>query len=124
MIVRKEHESYILNAHDEGQRPKDKRHDSIDIRFCQGDGMIAPKAFLEGVKGACPDVAINYTQGANSKHKGCVFGGTVVRFRVERGEIGVIEKSGIQSQHYKGFRKRKFIEGSLSATADFFIPVS
>ena len=124
MIVRKEHESYILDAHDEGQRPKDKRHDSIDIRVCQGDGMIAPKAFLEGVKGACPDVAKNYTQGANSKHKGCVFGGTVVGFGVGGGRIGFIEKSGIQSQHYKGFRKRKFSKGSLFATADFLIPVS
>ena len=124
MIVRKEHESYILNAHDNGQRPKDKRHNAINIRFCQGDGMIAPKAFLEGVEGACPDVAINYTQGADSQHKGCVFEGTAIGFRVAGGKIGVIEKSGIQSQHYKSFRKRKFTKGSLSATADFLIPVS
>jgi len=47
----------MLDAHDDDQRPKDKRQDAIDIRFRQRDGMIAVKAFLEVVEGACSDVA-------------------------------------------------------------------
>ena len=97
MIIRKEHESYILDAHHDRQGPKDKRHDAIEIRFRQGDGMIAVKAFLEGVKGACPDVTKNYAQGADSQREGCVFEPTVIGFRVRGGKIGVIEKSGIRS---------------------------
>jgi hypothetical protein len=124
MIIRKEKESYILDAYDDDQRPKDKRHDAIDIRFRQGDGMIAVKAFLESVEGACPDVAKNYTQGADNQFKGCIFEGVVIEFRVGVGKIGFIEKWGIQSQHYKSVRKRKFTKGSLSATADFLIPGS
>ena len=125
MIIRKEKESYILDAYDDDQRPKDKRHDAIDIRFRQGDGMIAVKAFLESVEGACPDVAKNYTQGADNQCKGCIFVGRVIGFRVGGGKIEFIEKWDSQSQpYYKSFRKRKFTKGSLSATADFLIPGS
>ncbi len=85
--------------------------------------MSAVKAFLESVEGACPDVAKNYTQGADNQYKGCILEGRVIGFRVGGGEIQFIEKWGIQSQpYYKSFRKRKFTKESLSATADFFIP--
>src|SRR4030042_2615727 len=69
MNIRKEHESYILDAHNNCQRPKDKRHNAINIRFRQGDGMIAVKSFLDGVEGACPDIAVYYTQGAESQQE-------------------------------------------------------
>jgi hypothetical protein len=85
--------------------------------------MIAVKAFLESVEGACPDVAKNYTQGADNQYKGCILVGMVIGFRVGGGEIEVIEKPCIQSQHDKRFRKPKSTKGSLSATADFLIPV-
>jgi len=62
--------------------------------------MTAVKAFLEGVKGACPDVAINYTQGADSKPEGFILEGTVIGFRVKGEKIGFIERSGIQSECY------------------------
>ena len=85
--------------------------------------MIAVKAFLESVEGACPDVAKNYTQGADNQYKGCIFVRMVIGFRVGGGKIEFIEKWGIQSQpHYKSFRKRRLTKGSLSATADFLIP--
>jgi len=107
MIIRKEKESYIFDADNNDQGPKDKRHDAIDIRFRQRNGMIAVKAFLESVDGACPDVAKNYTQGADNQYKGCIFVGMVIGFRVGGGEIEFIEKWGIQSQpYYKSFRKR------------------
>ena len=56
--------------------------------------MIAMKAFLEGVEGACPDVAENHTQGTDNQYKGCILEGIVIGFRVGRGKIGVIEKFG------------------------------
>jgi hypothetical protein len=96
MVIRKEKENYILDAHDDDQRPKDKRHDAIDIRFRQGDGMTPVKAFLEGVQGACPNVAKNYTQGADNQYKGCIFEGMVIGFRVGGGKIVFIEKWRIQ----------------------------
>ena len=98
MIIRKEKESYILDAHDDDQRPKDKRHDAIDIHFRQRNGMIAVKAFPESVEGACPDVAKNYTQGADNQYKGCLFVRRVIGFRIGWGKIEFIEKWGIQSQ--------------------------
>ena len=85
--------------------------------------MITMKAFLESVEGARPDVAKNYTQGADNQSKGCMLVESVIGFRVGGGGIQFIEKWGIQSQpYYKSFRKRKFTKGSLSATADFLIP--
>ena len=123
MIIRQEKESYILDAHDNDQRPKDKRHDAIDIHFRQRNGVIAVKAFLESVEGACPDVAKYYTQGADNQYQGCLLVRMVIGFRVGGGKIEFIEKWGIQSQpHYKSFRKREFTKGSLSAPADFLIP--
>jgi hypothetical protein len=125
MIIRKEKENHILDAHDDDQRPKDKRHDAIDIRFRQRNGMSAVKAFLDSVDGACPDVAKNYTQGADNQYKGCIFVERVIGFRVGGEKIELIEKWDSQSQpYYKSFRKRKLTKGSLSATADFLIPGS
>ena len=87
--------------------------------------MIPVKAFFEGVQGACPNVAKNYTQGADNQYKGCIFEGMVIGFRVGGRKIESIERWGIQSQpYYKSLRKRKFTKGSLSATADFLIPGS
>jgi hypothetical protein len=85
--------------------------------------MSAVKAFLESVDGACPDVAKNYTQGADNQYKGCIFVGRVIGFRVGGGKIEFIEKWDSQSQpYYKSFRKRKFTKGSLSAQI-FLFPV-
>ncbi len=92
MVIRKEKENYILDAHDDDQGPKDKRHDAIDIRFRQGDGMIPVKAFLEGVQRACPNVAKNYAQGADNQYNGCIFERMVIGSRVGRVKIGFIEK--------------------------------
>jgi hypothetical protein len=87
--------------------------------------MITVKAFLESVEGARPDVAKNYTQGADNQSKVCMLVESVIGFRVGGGGIQFVEKWGIQSQpYYKSFRKRKFTKGSLSATADFLIPGS
>jgi len=87
--------------------------------------MIPVKAFLEGVEGACSDVAKNHTQGADNQYKGCILEGRVIGFRVGRGKIGFIEKLGIQSQpYYKSFGKRKFAKASLFAREDFLVPSS
>lgn len=84
--------------------------------------MIPVKAFLEGVQGACPDVAKNYTQGAYNQYKGCIFEGMVIGFRVGGMKSEFIENWDIQSQpYYKSFRKRAFTKGFLSASADFLI---
>ena len=60
--------------------------------------MITVKAFLESVERACPDVAKNYTQGADNQYKGCIFERMVIGLRVGGGKIEFIEKWGIQSQ--------------------------
>ena len=95
MVIRTEHESYILDAHHDRQGPKDKRHDAIDVHFRQGDAMITVKAFLESVEGACPDVAKHHTQCGNGQSDGLE--GKSIGFRVGGGKIKFIEKSDIQN---------------------------
>ena len=66
--------------------------------------MITVKAFLESVERACPDVAKNYTQGANNQYKGCIFERMVIGLRAGGRKIEFIEKWGIQNQpYYKSF---------------------
>jgi hypothetical protein len=120
MIIRKEHESYILDAHHNCQGPKDKRHDTKDIRFRQGDGMNAVKAYLESVEGTCPDIAKNYTQGAKSQYWGSIFERMMIGLSTMGQKIEVIGKACVQSHHDRRLKKTKLTPKSLSARAGFF----
>ena len=122
MIICKKHESYILDAYHDCQGPKDKGHDAKDIRFRQGDGMNAVKAYLESVEGACPDIAKNYTQGAESQYWGCIFERMVIGLMAARQKSEFIEKVCIQSHYDRRLRKPKLTKKSLSATAGFLSP--
>jgi len=97
MMIRKEHESHILDAHHDCHGPKDKRQGAIYIRFRQSDGMIAVKAFLEGIKAACPNVAKHHTQRTDRQSHGLE--GKVIRFRGAVGRTDIGLGLGVQSHH-------------------------
>jgi hypothetical protein len=59
--------------------------------------MVAMKAFPEGVKGACPDIAVYYTQSAESQQESPVLEPTFRGCWVVRGFGAAIARVGLQS---------------------------
>ncbi len=120
MIVRKEKENYILDAHND-RRPKNKRHATIDIRFQQGDGIDR----RESIPLSCREGLSRLSRCRQKLHRGAPRSSirVVIGFKVGGGETEFIGKWGVQSQpHYRALQKTT--KRSLSRTADFLIPSS
>ena len=65
MVICAKDKGYIFDAYDDGERSKNKRHDSEEILRGEADGMFSVKTFPDRVERACSDVAENDAEASN-----------------------------------------------------------
>ena len=68
-IVGPQDEIHVLDADHDGHRPEDQGKDAQDVGRVGRNGMFSVKAFLDGVKGAGPDIAEDDADRSEGKKK-------------------------------------------------------